>query len=41
MPTPVGISTGASDPFVDTPEEERDSNILDGYATNRISVGAK
>ena len=41
MPTPIGISTGASDPFVSTPEKEKDSNILVGYATNRIPIGAK
>lgn len=41
MPPPVAISTGASDPFVDTPEKEKDSNILVGYATNRMPIGAR
>ena len=41
MPAPVGISTGASDPFIDTPEKEKDSNILVGYATNRMPIGAR
>ena len=41
MPAPAAIATGDLDPFADTPEEERDSNILVGYATNRIPVGAK
>jgi len=41
MPPPVAISTGASDPFVGTPEKEKDSNILVGYATNRMPIGAR
>ena len=41
MPTPTAISTGAFDPFANTPEEERDSSILLGYATNRMPLGAK
>ena len=41
MPAPAAISTGDLDPFADTPEEERDSNIFLGYATNRKPVGAK
>ena len=41
MPPPVAISTGASDPFIDTPEKEKDSNILVGYATNRMPIGAR
>ena len=41
MPAPAAISSGELDPFADTPEEERSSNIMVGYATNRKPVGAK
>ena len=41
MPAPAAISTGDLDPFADTPEEERNSNIRLGYVTNRKPVGAK
>jgi esterase/lipase superfamily enzyme len=41
MPTPAAISAGELDPFTDTPEEERDSNIVVGYVTNRKPFGAK
>ena len=41
MPAPAAISTGELDPFADTPEEEQSSNIMVGYATNRMPVGAK
>lgn len=41
MPTPAAITSGDLDPFADTPEEQRDSNITLGYATNRKPVGAK
>jgi len=41
MPTPVGIKSGDIDPFANTPEELRDSDIQVGYATNRILIGTK
>lgn len=41
MPTPAAISAGDLDPFTDTPEEERSSDIVVGYVTNRKSYGAK
>lgn len=41
MPTPTGISTGAHDPFANTPEEEKSGNILVGYGTNRLPIGAR
>ena len=41
MPSPAAISTGDLDPFTDTPEEERNSNIMVGYVTNRIPFGSK
>jgi len=41
MPAPAAISSGELDPFADTPEEERSSDIMVGYATNRKPVGAK
>jgi esterase/lipase superfamily enzyme len=41
MPAPAAISNSDLDPFADTPEEERNSNIMVGYATNRKPLGAK
>lgn len=41
MPTPVVIQEGKIDPFVYTPESQRDSAIVIGYATNRLPIGAK
>jgi len=41
MPTPVGMQSGKHDPFANTPEGEQSSSILVGYATNRLSAGAK
>ena len=41
MPAPAAISTSEFDPFAETPEEEQSSNIMVGYATNRMPVGAK
>ena len=41
MPTPAAFKGGTIDPFADTPEEARDSDIKVGYATNRQSFGAK
>lgn len=36
MPTPVGIQQGKHDPFADTPYASRSSEIVIGYATNRL-----
>jgi pimeloyl-ACP methyl ester carboxylesterase len=41
MPTPVVMQEGKIDPFVYTPENQRGSSIVIGYATNRLPVGAK
>jgi esterase/lipase superfamily enzyme len=41
MPTPAAFKTGAVDPFANTPESQRNSSILIGYATNRLPIGAK
>lgn len=41
MPTPVVMQSGKHDPFADTPESDRSSEIIIGYATNRLPVGAK
>jgi|GEM_PF-237184 len=41
MPSPAAISAGELDPFANTPEEERSSNIRVGYVTNRMPIGAK
>ena len=41
MPTPTGIATGAYIPFSNTPEDEKNNNILVGYATNRLPLGAR
>ncbi len=41
MPTPVVMQAGKHDPFTKTPESERSSSIIVGYATNRMPIGAK
>ncbi|MCK5360319.1 MAG: alpha/beta hydrolase, partial [Gammaproteobacteria bacterium] len=41
MPTPVVMQSGKHDPFATTPESDRSSEIIIGYATNRLPVGAK
>ncbi len=41
MPTPVVMQSGQYDPFANTPEQERNSSILVGYATNRLPAGSK
>lgn len=41
MPTPVVMKSGKFDPFTHTQEIDKSSSILVGYATNRLSAGAK
>ena len=41
MPTPIVMQEGKIDPFANTPESQRSSSIIVGYATNRLPVGAK
>ena len=41
MPTPIVMQAGKHDPFANTPESERNSEIGVAYATNRMPVGAK
>mgnify|MGYP001812348242 CR=1 FL=1 len=41
MPTPVVMQEGKIDPFTYTPENQRCSSIAIGYATNRLTIGAK
>jgi len=41
MPTPIAMQSGKHDPFAATPESEKSSTIGIGYATNRLSLGAK
>ncbi len=41
MPTPIVMQEGKIDPFAYTPESQRSSSIIVGYATNRLPVGAK
>ena len=41
MPTPVVMQSGKHDPFINTPEREKSSDIIIGYATNRLPLGAK
>ncbi len=36
MPTPVGMQSGKHDPFSDTPEREKVSEIAVAYGTNRL-----
>jgi len=40
MPTPVGIQQGKHDPFLNTPYQSRSSEIVIGYATNRLPASA-
>ena len=41
MPTPVVMQSGKHDPFANTPEREKSSGIIVGYATNRLPLGAR
>lgn len=41
MPTPIALQSGKHDPFANTAEDDRNSEISIGYATNRLPVGAK
>lgn len=41
MPPPVAMQSGKHDPFANTPESEKSSSIIVGYATNRLPFGAK
>ena len=41
MPTPVGIQAGKHDPFTNTPENERSSDITVAFGTNRLPSDSK